>query len=135
MAGFFASNSAAAETVKIELREGISLRAPSGTTLQQQNGTDSQVGKITGAQFECRYDIGLYADPLIHNADADLSEITLAGRAARVMQKGRDKDALHVIEVARSVLGKVNLTLQCTSASQSARKDVRAMFKTVQITP
>lgn len=135
MAGLFATNSMAGAMAKIELPAGIELHAPAGTTLQHQSGTDSQVGKITGPQFECRYDVGLYSDPLTRIADAELSDITVAGRAARLMQKGSDKDAVHVRDVARSVLGKVNLTLHCTSATDPARKHVRAMFRTLQIKP
>ena len=133
MAGLFASSSMAGETVKIELREGISLQAPAGVKLEEEKGTDSQVGIIAGPGFECRYDIGRFSDPLTNIEGAELRDITLAGRAARLMQKGSDHDALHVIDVAQSVLGQVNLTLHCTSTSESVRKDVRAMFMTLQI--
>ena len=133
MAGLFASSSMAGETVKIELRQGISLQALAEVKLKEEKGTDSQVGKIIGPGFECRYDIGRFSDPLTSINGAELRDITLAGRVARLMQKGSDNDALHVMEVAESVLGQVNLTLHCISTSESARKAVRDMFMTLQI--
>lgn len=133
MAGLFASQGMAGDMGKIELREGITLQAPSGAGLKEGSGIDSQVGKIMGPDFECQFDIGLSANDLTRIEGATLIETRIAGRRARLMKKGADMDAVHVTQVNKTLLGEVTLTMFCKSATETARKDVRAMFKTLHI--
>lgn len=133
LAGLFASSSVAGDMTKLQLRPGVEFEGPAGSRLVQGAGTDSQIGTIVGPQFECSYDLGLYSNPLTDNANATTSETKLAGRAARLLEDGDSVDGLHVVQVEKSVLGNVNLTLFCKSETAKARQDVRAMFQTLSI--
>ncbi len=134
MAGLVATGSLAGTMAKVELRPGVTLEGPFGIALKEGAGVDSQVGTIIGPEFECTYDIGFAANSLKKIKGASVAETTIDGRVARIIQRGDDTDGLHVVEIRKSVLGNVNMTLMCTSRSEAAREDVRKMFQTLRVT-
>ena len=110
----------------------VTLPLPAGASHTPLQGIDSTVGDITGVGFTCRYDLGLYSNPLTDVAGGRSETLTLSGRPARLISGSDGFEGLFVDRISQSSLGNSKLSIACT-AKDSAAETVREMLRGTRI--
>jgi hypothetical protein len=120
------------DSERTEIAKGISLALL--PDLQNVAGLvgDSGVRMFRAEGVECVSDFGAAADPLTDH-EGVLTDIQIAGHAARLLSSDTGIDAIHIKNLGTSAIGRANLTVFCRATDPDRRADIRKMLLSIQI--